>query len=344
MTGNRIRFRAPLLVGLLVASCGEAPDLPEPQSLQVEGTTIVVRDTVLSTAFYAAGVAEPMKRATIATKLFAAVVEIPVQEGDRVTPGQILVRLDTREVVARGRQIEASLASAQAVHEEALAHAKRIRSLYADSAAPKAQLDAAEAGLARAEAGVHSVSAAAAEVRAMADYATLSAPFAGIVVQRMADAGTVATPGAPLLVLEDQHRLRISVSAAPEAVKQVQRGTSVHGTVSGQPVVATVEGVVSGPGGNLVTVNALIDNHEGKFFGGSAATLSLPQDTRRTLLVPSAAVVRQGDLTGLYVTQDNRTDLRWVRLGSTRDGEVEILAGLVAGDTVVVPDRSGGNR
>jgi RND family efflux transporter MFP subunit len=293
----------------------------------------------MSTVFEAAGVAEPIQRATIATKLFAYVVEVPVQEGDRVMAGQIIVRLDTREVVARGQQTEASLASAQAIYEEALAQTKRIRSLYADSAAPKAQLDAAEAGLARAEAGVHSASAAAAEVSAMADYTTLSAPFAGIVVQRFVDAGTVATPGAPILL-----RLRISVSAAPEAVEHIQRGMQVQGTVAGQAVVGTVEGIVSAPGGNLVTVNALIDNPDGNLFGGSAATLSLPQGTRSAVMVPSAAVVRQGDLTGLYVKQGDRTDLRWVRLGSTHKLEVEVLAGLAVGDTVVIPIPSGAGR
>ena len=344
MMGIRIRFRATLVAGLMVAACGKASELPEPQGRDVAGTPTVVRDTVMSTVFDAAGVAEPIQRATIATKLFAYVVEVPVQEGDRVMAGQIIVRLDTREVVARGQQTEASLASAQAIYEEALAQTKRIRSLYADSAAPKAQLDAAEAGLARAEAGVHSASAAAAEVSAMADYTTLSAPFAGIVVQRFVDAGTVATPGAPILLLEDQHRLRISVSAAPEAVEHIQRGMQVQGTVAGQAVVGTVEGIVSAPGGNLVTVNALIDNPDGNLFGGSAATLSLPQGTRSAVMVPSAAVVRQGDLTGLYVKQGDRTDLRWVRLGSTHKLEVEVLAGLAVGDTVVIPIPSGAGR
>jgi RND family efflux transporter MFP subunit len=223
------------------------------------------------------------------------------------------------------------------MRQEALAQATRIRALYADSAAPKAQLDAVEAGLARAEAAVRQARAAGDELTAVGDYATLRAPFAGVVTQRMVDMGAFAAPGQPLVVVEDQSSLRISVTAAPDAVAGVRRGQVLEGTVAGRTVTATVEGIASAPGGHLVTVNAVVLNQDAASFAGSAATLGLPQGTRRVIMVPAASVVREGDLTGVRVKTAAGTDLRWVRIGRERAGQVEVLSGVSAGDQVIVP-------
>ncbi len=88
--------------------------------------------------------------------------------------------------------------------------------------------------------------------------------------------------------------------------------------------------------GNLYTVNALVDNEAGRFLPGSAATLEVPQGERTAVLVPEAAVIRQGDLTGVRVRTPEGAALRWIRLGRAHDGMVEVLAGLKAGDVIVV--------
>ena len=62
---------------------------------------------------------------------------------------------------------------------------------------------------------------------------------------------------------------------------------------------------------------------------------------RRAILVPSAAIIRQGDLAGVRTVADGQATLRWVKVGRTTDGAVEVLSGLAAGDTVVV---AGGER
>ncbi len=324
------------VLALAGAACGTTPESHEARGLDVTGTPLVLRDTVVPLVLDASGTAEPIQRAEVATKLPARVLEVRVREGDRVTAGQVLVRVDGRDVAARREQVNANLAGATAAHTEALAGATRIRALYADSAAPRATLDAAEAGLARAEAAVRAARAAGAEVDAMGDYATLRAPFAGVVTRRMADPGSFAGPGMPLVVVEDPSRLRLSVTAAPEAVAAVRAGMRLAGTVAGQPVEAVVEGLAPAPGGHLVTVNALVANRGGAAFPGSAATLALPQGERRAILLPDAALVREGDLTGVYLRKGGVTDLRWVRLGRRAGGHAEVVAGLAPGDTVIV--------
>ena len=330
----------PLVAAILLGGCGRA-SAPQPAERHpLAGLRVVVTDTLIADAFEAAGTALPMRLATLSTKLMGTVTEVLVHEGDRVSVGQVMVRLDARELDARRTQVEAGLAEAIAVRQNAAVQAGRIRSLYTDSAATKAQLDQAETALARAEAAVATARGIAAELAATASYSAVRAPFAGTVTRRLVDPGSFAAPGTPLATVEDAGTLRVTVSAAPEAVRGLRRGAAVTATIGDTAVRAIVEGVVPA-GANLYTVNALVPNAGGRLQSGSAATLALPRGSRRVILVPAAAVVRQGDLAGVRTVAAGQASLRWVTLGRAIGGAVEVLSGLAPGDTVLVP---GGER
>ena len=302
-----------------------------------DGYAWAVSDTLVAGVIDAAGTAEPIQQATLSTKLMGTVTAVLVREGDVVPAGAVLVRLDARELEARGRQVEAQLGEAEAVRREAATHAQRIRALFADSAAPRAQLDAAETGLARAEAAVRAAQAGAAELEAVGSYAELRAPFAGTVTHRHVDPGAFAAPGAPLITLEDGSRLRVSASASPDAVRGLRRGMAVAVTIEGLPATAVIEGVVPAPLGTTYTVNAIVDNRDGLYLPHSAATIALAQGRRPAILVPAAAIRRDGDLAGVRLVRAGRTELRWVRLGRLAGETVEVVAGLAPGDSIFVP-------
>lgn len=336
----RMLILFPLVIGLVVVhacSPGHDDETTTTTGATVTGPTHVVTDTVIADVFEASGTAEPIQQATLSTKLMGSVTRVHVREGDVVRAGQLLLELDAQDLAAKRARAAATLREAQAVHGEAELHAGRIRALYADSAAAKAQLDAAETGLARAAAGVEAARAVAAEVEAAAQYAQIRAPFGGVITQRFVDPGAFAAPGTPLVALENSSRLRVSATAPPNAVKTVTRGSMIQGAVEGEPVDLRVEGVVPGPGANLYTVNAVVSNPNRKFLSRSAATLALVQAERRALVIPAAAVIREGALTGVHLRLGDETELRWVRLGRSLGDWVEILSGLEAGDLVVLP-------
>ena len=318
-----------------LGACGRGAEPAPAGRLPVDGTPVAVIDSVVVDAFEAAGTAEPMRLATLSTKLMGTVIAVQVYEGDRVSAGQVLVRLDARDLDAKAEQVAAGLAEANAVHQDAMVQTARIRALYIDSAATKAQLDQAETGLARTEAAVSTAKAMAAELAATASYADVRAPFPGVVTHRFVDPGSFAAPGAPLATVEDASTLRVSVSAAPDAVRGLRAGAAVWAAIGDSAVRATIEGVVPA-GANLYTVNALVPNAGGRFMSGAAATLALPRGTRRAILVPAGAVVRQGDLAGVRAVSAGQASLRWVKLGRTMNGSVEVLSGLALGDTVLV--------
>lgn len=347
MTRIRARSFTIAALALFAAACaggtGEetAAATPAPRSA---GTAYVVIDTALDATLEASGVAEPLMQSTLSTKLMGTVVEVLVREGDRVAEGQPLLRLDARELDAKAAQVAASVAEAEAIQRDATTQAARIRALYADSAATKAQLDAVETGLARADAAVRAARAASAELQAVSGYAVVRAPFAGIVTQRLVDAGAFAAPGAPLLVVQNASSLRITAAAPPNALGSLRRGARIAARIEGTPVSATVEGVVPSPAGSVYTVNAIVENGAGRWLAGSAATLLIPQGTRRALVVPTRALRREGDLVGVTIRDASGDVLRWIRVGEASGDLTEVLGGLRAGDTVLLPDAAAGGR
>jgi RND family efflux transporter MFP subunit len=326
----------------VAAACsGSPPEHAATPVVPTPGTAYVVVDSTIQATLDASGTAQPIAEATLSTKLMGAVTDVFVREGDRVSAGQPLVHIDARDLVARDSQVQASMASARAMQFDAETQARRIRALYADSAATRAQLDAAETAVARANAGVKGADAAAGELAATRSYADVRAPFAGIVTRRFVDPGAFAAPGAPLVTVQDVSRLRVSVHAAPENVHGLARGVHLLATIEDTMVRATVEGVVPAAG-NVYTVNAIVANPRGTLMANGAASLALPQGTRRAVLVPTAAVRREGDLTGVIVRGASGDDVRWVRLGAIRGGFVEVTSGLSAGVTIVLPPAAGG--
>jgi len=345
MTRQQIRASSAALtvVGIaaiaLAVACGRAPESkpqfasPEPSA----GTIYVVHDTTIDAAFDAAGVAAPIQQATLSTKLMGTVTDVLVNEGDRVAAGQLLVRIDARDLSAKSAHVAASVADAEAMRHDAVVQANRIRALYADSAATRAQLDAVETGLARAEAGLQAARAAASELGAVTSYSIVRAPFAGIVTKRFADPGAFAAPGAPLVTVQDVSTLRISGSTTPNIARGLRRGQTLTALVENTPVRATIEGIVPAIAGSLYTINALVPNPNATLLAGSRATLTLPTGQRRVLVAPSLAIAREGDLTGVTLRTAQGDDRRWVRLGPALGAMVEVTTGLRTGDRVVVP-------
>jgi len=333
-------LKAVAAVGALfvLASACSSPEKETTQSPhRVPGTAYTIKDTTVQTIFEASGTATPLRQATLSTKLMGTVLEVFAREGDRIVAGQILVRVDARDLAAKHSQVAASIAEAEAVRRDAATQAGRIRALYADSAATRAQLDAVETGLLRADAGVRGARASSAELAAVTAYASVRAPFSGIVTRRFVDPGAFAAPGSPLMTVQDGDQLRIVANATPDVASGLRRGQRIDAVVENRPVAAVIEGIVPSTSGNLYTINALVANAGGSFLSGSTATLLITLGTRKALVVPSSAVVREGELTGVTIRSADGDEVRWVRLGRSSGSVVEVDSGLRAGDVVIVP-------
>jgi len=278
-----------------------------------------------------AGTVEAVQKATIAAKIAGPIEEMPVSLGLAVKKGALLVKISAGEITARLSQAETLFAQAQRNFE-------REKRLLEKDASTRETVKSLEEACRVAEAGVH-------EARAMRGYAQITAPFAGIVSQKMANAGDLATPGIPLLVVENTEQLQV-VAAAPEAsALKIKKGDTLAVTVPAAESSQTGTVTEIAPAADTASRTALVKiriNNTAALQPGQYARVALPGAAGvSTFQVPETALSRFGQMERIFVTQNAIAHLRLVRSGEHRDGQVEILAGLNAGEQVVI---QGGDR
>jgi membrane fusion protein (multidrug efflux system) len=265
------------------------------------------------------------RRATLSTRVAAAVQAVHVREGQRVGQGQLLVSLsdgDLRGALAAG---EASLAAAST-------HERRIRDLAGRRAATPSELEAAGAQRAQAEAAV-------AAARANLSYTGIRAPFAGTIQARRIDPGDLVGPGQPLVEIEGD-ALELVASLSEQEARALVLGATLRfraGDAQGTAVVSALT-----PGGDPLShrrgLRARVEKVEGELRSGAFARIEVPGaggGGAREVWIPRSALVERGDLTGVFVATGGRAQLRWIALGEPAGEFVAVRAGLRPGDSIV---------
>ena len=257
-------------------------------------------------------------------------------------------------------EAHAALRSAEADHEYAVATAARSRQLMdrgliaaQDHEQTEARRKSTAAAVEQARARIFSLKAREEQMRQRIVHAraqltmsevTLSdtriaTPSTGIVVSRRVEPGNLAVPGQPLLILDDPRRYRLEVEVGESAMGWVRLGQSVPVTLDsiGRALDGRVAEIVpaADPASRSVTVKLELPTQPG-LRSGLFGRASFPAAERLALLVPAAALVERGQLTGVYVVDgQNVARLRLVTAGPRRGDRVEILSGLNAGERIV---------
>ena len=318
------RIRAFLLLLAAIACTPARPADRAPAGVVEQVPAAWVESADAPGRYRAAGTVRAARRAELTTRLMGRVESVRVRAGDAVRPGQLLLTVERASLGAAERQAAAALA-------QATASLRRTERLYADSAAPLVQLEAARTAHAQAE-------AQAASVQADMAYAEIRAPFAGLVVSRLADPGDQAAPGQPLLVVEDRTAREIVVTVPDELREQLRPGqiASVRIGNGERQYSARILAVVPGADPRSPTVEVRLAGPK-DLSPGLAAVVELPAAGRSAMEVPRSAIVRRGQLEGVFLfAPDSTLRLRWVRTGRGTDSTVEVLSGLLTGDLVAL--------
>jgi RND family efflux transporter MFP subunit len=321
----------PILAGLALglAACGghEAEEAPPPDLGPTRDvTTVEVQRMGEEGEVAVPGIVRARQRAALSARIPASVAELPVQVGQWVEAGTVVVRLDDTA-------LRAALAAAEAGLKAAEADLQRTKTLLEKNAATERELDEMTARAAAAQAQVTAA-------RDSLSYAVLRAPFAGRVATRPVSLGDVVNPGMPLIEVEGQGGLEIRASVAPWTAALLRPGAKVKALCDGQPdtLEATITAVApSGdPTTHRVEVKAAVPSASGLRAGLFARLLvPAPADEAR-IRVPASSVFARGGLSGLFVAEDGKARLRWVALGARSGDTVEIRAGVEPGERCIL--------
>lgn len=312
--------------------------------------TVPVQEREVAETYSVDGVVEATRQATVAAQISGRVKAVYFDVGDRVSKGQVILRIDESEANQAVAGSQAQVAQAQAALSNARLNYERAKQLFEQKFISQAALDRAKADYDMAEAQAR-VSAAGAQQSALAQsYTAVVAPYGGVVAARHVELGEMVTVGKPLMTGFDPAELRIianvpqyrlaDIGARPQArveVPELNRWLKVA-NVTVQPA--------ADPRTHSTQVRVNLLPNEKGIYPGMFVRTHFVVGKQKKLLVPATAVLRRGEVVAVYVVdQAGMPRLRQVRLGqSTEQGEIEIVAGLAAGERVAMDAVQAGMR
>jgi RND family efflux transporter MFP subunit len=320
----------------------------------------------VATVLNASGYVEPRRRATVAAKITGRVTEVLVDEGMVVEAGQVLARLDDADARRRTDATRADRDVARAALDEIdvnLADAerrlRRVRELHQDGVASEQDLDSANAAAdalrAQLEVAQRNLDAAEAQLAVgmqdLENY-TIRAPFAGIAVSKEAQPGEMVAPvfagGGGISTIVDMTSLEIEVDVNESYIARVTPGQPAEAVLDAYPdwrIPASVRTVIPTADRQKATVKVRLtfDELDPRILPDMGVKVAFQetddeaQDAPRALcLVPRKAVRRDGDRSLVFVVNGDTVERRAVTVGRELAGDAEILAGVSAGNVVVI--------
>ena len=288
----------------------------------------------------AVGAIEPIHKSSVAAKILAKVLEVNATAGQRVDAGDVLVRLDDQDLQSRLRQAEAQSDAATAEAKQARADFGRAQRLLEENAISQSEYETAATAVQTRDAELQRAARAIDESKVMLDYATLRAPYNGVVVDKQVQQGDTVIPGQTLLTLYDPDHMQLVANVRESLANKLQIGQVVAAKLESmdEQCSATVREVVpqADLGSRSFQVKVSGPCPPG-IYSGMFGRILLPLEDEELTVIPVAAVRQIGQLTVVEVVELGELVRRNVQLGRTIDEGAEVLAGIQPGEQVWVP-------
>jgi RND family efflux transporter MFP subunit len=325
----------------------------------------------------ATGYVTARREATVSAQITGTVTELLIEEGDHVTQGQVLARLDDTAQRAALAQAQAQLHSAEAllVQDQALLtqsqrDVKRDedlvkRNLVSQQAVEQARTQV-DTGAAQLQSQRRQIDVATANVRSaqvQLDYCTVRAPFTGVVIAKAAQVGEIVSPFSAgggftrtgIGTLVDMESLEIEVDVNEAYINRVQPGQPVESVLNAYPdwrIPSHVIAIIPTADRSKATVKVRIgldvkdtrivpDMGVRVSFLEDSKTAAEPQQRLHGVLVPGAALRKDGGEDVVFVLKDKKAQRRAVTLGGTNGDSRQVLTGVSPGEAVIVDAPAG---
>lgn len=352
---------------VLVASCSTQQEKKEAAvAAPVRVGVSVVESGMTALTAKASGTIEARTRSVIAAQVMGVVRQVMVEPGQSVRAGQTLVVIDSQQLQSGAAQAEAArlearsalpetaaaIESARTQLELARSTQARLKKLFDRQSLAQQEMDEADARVKQAESAVAMAQSKRAQVEAriaqgdqavssaatQRGYATLTAPFSGVVVEKMAAVGGMALPGVPLLTLEAAGGFRLAMQVEESQAARIRLGMPLRVVIEDRETVEVkVSEIVPALDASTrsLTVKANLPPMPG-LRSGAYARGEWAVGEREMLTVDALAVHENGQLQMVFVVEGGKARSRMVSVGEVNAGRREVLSGLKAGEKVVV--------
>ncbi len=320
------------------------------------------------TLLNASGYVVAQRKAAVASKITAQLLELTVEEGSRVKKGDIIARLEGADAAAAREQARANVAvarynvdQARAELDDARVSYEREKGLLSQEYTTKASFDAAEAryrkaaaGVSGAESSLKAAEAALEAARVNVEYTLVRAPFDAVVLTKNADIGDIVTPlgaaanaKAAVVTIADMNSLQVEADVSESNLEQVKAGQPCEIQLDALPdkrFRGEVHMVIPTADRTKATVMVKVrfvdmDPRVLPEMSAKVAFLSKPvgagEEKPLTTINPAAVVSRDGKSIA-FVVKDGVTQEQEITTGEKLGDLLVVTAGVKAGDRVVL--------
>lgn len=302
----------------------------------------VVEFREVDQTYVAEGQVEAVKQATVSAQISGRIIELRFDVGDFVQKGAVIARIDESVVGQQLAGSQAQVAQARAVLDNAKASYERSRQLFEQKFISQAGMDKATSEYKAAQASASASIAGAGQAAATRQFATIVAPFSGVVAARHVELGEMALPGKALLTGFDPKDLRVEVSVSQYKLPAVreQARAMIELPSLNKWVKAANMSILPAADAKTHSTRIRLDLPADlrDVYPGMFARAHFAVSRAKKLLVPAQAVLHRSELTAVYVVDAHeKLQLRQVRLGEPAgQGQYEVLAGLMANEKVAL--------
>jgi multidrug efflux system membrane fusion protein len=277
----------------------------------------------------------------LAFQVSGKIIKRNIELGSVVSPGDVLMEIDAKDIEQTVNISSAQVASAQSQLSLAQTNLERNRMLYEQGAVSRAQLDQYQNAYEVALAALRQSSAQYTQGANQLSYSALVADGAGVISSVNAEVGQVVNAGQPILTLVKEGEREIEINVPENGIDKMRNAQQVHISFWALPGVIT-EGKVTeiSPVADKVTRTykvrvSLLNPPAGVKLGMTASVTTENSGGDQTLYVPLAAIFQTGDTPNVWVIKDGVVSLRPIKAGAFGDGKIQILEGLQEGEMIV---------
>lgn len=286
------------------------------------------------------GTVSSRETARVASRILGYVIELNVDAGSKVKKGDVLLRVDTKEMAERESQARAALESAEAELVKARNDFERYKILFEKESIARKDYDDALARYETAQAAEKRARAALDEAGTMLSYGTVTAPFDGLVAERSVNVGDLASPGRPLMTIYMPGTLELVAAVGEQYAEFLRPDVPVRLEVQSVGIKqdSAIREVVPQRDERTRTITVKAPLTEAPGLGpGLYGTMTFHTAASEVIVIPKAALKVVGQLETVRVLEDGTVKVRYVKTGRALAGEkMEILSGINPGDAVVL--------
>lgn len=287
------------------------------------------------------GTVEAVNRAIVAAQTSGRILELPFDYGDFVEQGSVIARLTQSEQRAGLDAARASLNEAQTAYDEATRQLDRLTALFERKLVAIAPVDSARQQSDAAKARLDAAKAQVSNARARFDYTEVIAPYSGVVVNKLVSEGETVQPGTPLIEGIALDRLRVRVQIPQANLVDAKQNQSIQ-VVLGDRVLEPVDQRLIPTADPLSHTFTLlltlpVGDSANMPLPGELARVEFTIDEEPVLTLPKSSIANRGEVEGVYVASgDSALQFRYIRTGQRAGDQVEIISGLVEGESVAL--------